>query len=116
MESGDYKQRAIYRQWAREYIDNRISEARAAIESDLNSEQGLSREEAVSLYFMSQPPIPHGSRQVTEQIFRWDLTATQFIAIQKKLALPLYLNWDEQGRIYPFGIYSIYRSRGDFPC
>lgn len=108
---GDYKQRAIYCQWAKETTDNSIAQTRAVIEENLNERDGgepaaLSAGEYTSLFLALQPPLPYGARPVSEQIFRWDTTATQFIAIQKTLGFSLYVNWVERdGKAVALDIY-----------
>ena len=103
----DCRQKEIYDQWFDEYVKNQIAQARAIIETN-----GLSEKEGISFFLMSQQPLPSNSRSVTEQIFRWCITVTQFIAIQKSLKLQLYNLWGEDidGNIL---IYDVFISNED---
>lgn len=88
----DPQQKEIYRQWLAEYVEKRIVQFQEDIK---NRNLSISEDEAVSLFLMSLPSVPDKFRELTEQIFLWHITATQFIAIQKSLALTLYPRWIE---------------------
>ena len=87
------REKELYRQWTEDHLEAQLAQARANNTEDINNSQKLSTEERLSLFLLSLPPIPPYARSVSEQIFRWGITVTQFTAIQKALEIPLYLDF-----------------------
>lgn len=98
----DPQQKEIYRQWLAEYVEKRIAQFQEDIKKRNPS---ISEDGAVSLFLMSLPSVPDKFRELTEQIFLWHITATQFIAIQKSLDLTLYPRWIEGERWNKYNFY-----------